>query len=345
MHLAFASAAPELVPGDTNGQPDIFVRDLQSGAVLRISVGPSGLEANGGSWTPVLSAAGTVVAFRSSASNLVPGDTNAHPDVFVHDVAIQQTVRVSVTTSGEQADKGSLLPSISADGSRVAFMSYATNMGLPPGMDEVYVRDIPAGFTEQISVSTLGEGAQHFSNFPSISADGRFVAFMSMAQNLIPNPTPNQWKVFVRDRLGCSPTIATYCTSSSTSIPGCFASIVAIGTPSLSAPQSFEIVSEPVLGGTLGVACVGVAGPDDLQIGSQGGLLCVSSFQRSIGLLTGGNPGVCEGELRLTLADLVATEPALGEPSGMAWVQFWFRDPASADGFGLSNALWFQTCP
>jgi Tol biopolymer transport system component len=82
-YVAFWSAAPNLVAGDTNGQPDVFVRDRRLQTTTRISIPSTGNEGNGGSLYPAISADGQFVAFGSSASNLVPGDTNNEPDVFV----------------------------------------------------------------------------------------------------------------------------------------------------------------------------------------------------------------------------------------------------------------------
>jgi Tol biopolymer transport system component len=98
--IAFASAASNLVPGDTNSQQDVFVHDQLTGTTTRISVGPGGVQGNDVSWQPSISADGRWVAFSSLASNLVPDDTNQAFDVFVHDRQTQTTARVSVATGG-----------------------------------------------------------------------------------------------------------------------------------------------------------------------------------------------------------------------------------------------------
>ena len=82
--IAFVSEATNLVPRDTNGHSDVFVRDRRLHTTRRVSVGPGGLQANGNSFFPETSANGNVVAFFSDAANLVPGDTNGTGDVFVH---------------------------------------------------------------------------------------------------------------------------------------------------------------------------------------------------------------------------------------------------------------------
>src|SRR5437899_279581 len=83
--VAFASVATNLVPGDTNGVKDIFVRDLTTGQTMRVSVDSAGIEGNGDSFFPSLAANERLVAFDSFATNLVPGDTNGAEDIFVHD--------------------------------------------------------------------------------------------------------------------------------------------------------------------------------------------------------------------------------------------------------------------
>src|SRR5437867_3390116 len=114
--VAFASYASNLVPGDTNGVADVFVHDRQTGITERVSVDSAGNEGNGGSSGPAISADGRFVAFASSASNLVPGDTNGVADVFVHDRQTGTTERVSVDSLGNEGNGSSANPSISADG-------------------------------------------------------------------------------------------------------------------------------------------------------------------------------------------------------------------------------------
>src|SRR5262249_31716922 len=127
----FESDATNLVPGDTNGARDIFVRDRQAGTTERVSVASDGMEANGGSGSAAVSADGRFVAFDSVASNLVAADTNRVSDGFVHDRRTGATGRVSVAADGTQANRGSrgnLLPAISADARFVAFDSDANNL-------------------------------------------------------------------------------------------------------------------------------------------------------------------------------------------------------------------------
>ncbi len=122
-YVAFTSHATNLVPGDGNGVGDIFVRDRVSGITELVSVDTNGLQANSFSWGPAISADGRHIAFQSQATNLVPGDTNAMHDVFVHDRQTGATELASVLPSGEPARRGSELPSISADGRYVVFQS------------------------------------------------------------------------------------------------------------------------------------------------------------------------------------------------------------------------------
>lgn len=177
--VAFSSNASNLVPDDTNNAYDIFVRDRKTGTTERVSVDSSGLQGDGYSQAPSISADGRFVAFRSSASNLVPDDTNQNPDIFVHDRVAGTTERVSVSSNGAEADYGSGAPSISADGRFVAFWSLATNLvdDDTNRMHDVFVRDRLIGTTERVSVDVPGASAIH-SKAP-ISANGRYVAYES----------------------------------------------------------------------------------------------------------------------------------------------------------------------
>jgi Tol biopolymer transport system component len=205
--VAFESYATDLVPGDTNGQRDIFVRDRQAGTTERVSLTADGAQAGGNSTSLSLSADGRFVAFVSG-DNLVPGDTNGVTDVFVRDRQAGATERVSVGAGGAQADEASSLPSLSADGRLVAFVSDAANLvpGDTNGQRDIFVRDRQAGATERVSLTTddtqaggaVGSSSRSLS--PSLSADGRFVTFDSVATNLVPGDTNNAPDVFVHAR-------------------------------------------------------------------------------------------------------------------------------------------------
>jgi len=202
--VAFSSDATNLVPGDTNDQTDVFVRDrcLTNGVSVagctaktqRVSVSSSGAQGSGRSLSPTLSADGRFVAFASEADDLVVGDTNEAFDVFVNDRMTGMTERVSVDSTGAQANAASLehfCPALSADGRFVAFESDATNL-VPVdtnGVTDVFVHDRLTATTDRVSVDSAGAQANDGSNFPAISADGSVVAFVSTATNLVPDDT------------------------------------------------------------------------------------------------------------------------------------------------------------
>jgi Tol biopolymer transport system component len=202
--LAFESDATNLVDGDTNGARDVFLQDsTSSGVFRRISVSSSGQQSNGASGNPAVSDDGRFVAFESSASNLVAGDTNGVSDVFLYDVVTQETRRVSVTDSGAQigcCGKAGYRPAISRAGRYVAFVSDANAVvSGRSGGQHVYVWDRATGRTvTQATVGLSGTGGG--GSTPSISLDGRFVAFQSGASDLVTGDTNSRSDVFVRDR-------------------------------------------------------------------------------------------------------------------------------------------------
>jgi Tol biopolymer transport system component len=200
--VAFESGASNLVPGDTNGVEDVFVRDRRSHTTSRVSVSSIAEQANGESFQPTISADGRLVAFTSLASDLVGGDTNGFGDVFVRDLRTHITRRVSVSTTGDQGDGDSWEPSISADGRLVAFTSWASDLvgGDTNGFGDVFVRNLRTQTTRRVSVSSAFVQGNDVSKGPSMSADGRFVAFTSEAANLVPGDTNIASDVFVRDR-------------------------------------------------------------------------------------------------------------------------------------------------
>ncbi len=202
-YLAFVSDAPNLVGGDTNASTDVFLRDRITKLTRRVSVGAGGVQANGPSYNPVISADGRFVAFASDANNLVSGDSNNAIDVFVRDLAAGVTTRVSVDSTAVQANGDSYEPALNADGSKVAFTSEAANLatGDSNGVADVFVRDRTANTTSRVSIADGVGGAQanNASGQAYLSGSGQIVAFISQATNLLTGDTNNVFDVFVRD--------------------------------------------------------------------------------------------------------------------------------------------------
>ena len=201
-YVAFSSAATNLVDGDTNDANDIFIRDRQANTTTRVSVGFDGSQANGGSDQPSLSGDGRLVAFTSTASNIVNGDVNNLRDAFVYDRQTGTAVNVSVDSNGVQGDLESSSPVLSADGKFVAYQSFADNL-IPDDQNEggdIFVRDLQANTTGRVSEYTGHFEAEGDSQRPSISADGRYVAFDSDDWDLVWGDTNDSFDVFVNDR-------------------------------------------------------------------------------------------------------------------------------------------------
>lgn len=156
--VAFESVASNLVPGDTNGESDIFLHDRQTGQTQRVSVSTAGEQGNNWIWSPSISADGRYIAFWSNASNLVNNDTNRTSDVFVHDRVTGETTRVSVSSDGQQGDLMSGYPYISASGQYVVFAAFASNLVANDtnGTMDVFVHDRQTGSTTRASISSLG---------------------------------------------------------------------------------------------------------------------------------------------------------------------------------------------
>jgi hypothetical protein len=200
---AFESASNNLVPGDTNGAREVFLRDRLMGTTERIALTSGGAEALGPSFYPSLSADGRFISFTSPAANLVPGDANGRWDTFVRDRLNGTTERVSVTTVGVEGNNDSYKSEISADGRFVAFESLASNLvaGDTNAAWDVFVHDRVTGVTELASVSTAGVQGNSTSWIASLSGDGRYAVFQSDATNLVPSDTNGAQDIFVRDRL------------------------------------------------------------------------------------------------------------------------------------------------
>lgn len=200
--VAFQSDAENLVTGDTNNYGDIFLRDTQTPLTTRVSLGMAGTQANEDSFEPSVSGDGRYVAFQSRASNLVAVDTNGRIDIFVRDTQTNVTSLVSVSTVGSQANGSSEPPVISGNGRYIAFSSDADNLvsGDNNGTYDIFVRDTVMDETSRASVSSTGMQANDGCYNPSISTNGRFVAFDSDADTLVSGDTSGYSDIFVHDR-------------------------------------------------------------------------------------------------------------------------------------------------
>ncbi|GKS60311.1 hypothetical protein YTPLAS18_38380 [Nitrospira sp.] len=226
--IAFHSFATNLVLGDTNasapggGGGDIFIYDRLKGETVRVSVtslsgteGTCAVPPAGGltcsSFDPALTYDGNLVAFGSTFTNLVSGDTNGMADIFVHNRVSKFTERVSVGPGGSEADGGSGNPGMSADGRYVVYESVATNL-LGPGNDingasDIFVYDRLTGITQLVSKDQGGNPGNWHSFTPSISGDGKMIAFWSVADNLVANDTNGVADIFVVDWQSPAPTM------------------------------------------------------------------------------------------------------------------------------------------
>lgn len=201
-YVVFESAEPDVVTGDTNRVTDVFIYDQQTKLTIRVSVSSAGAQANGGSFAPVVSRDGRIVAFESLATNLVPEDTDRHRDIFVHDRETGKTTRVSVSSQGSQANNFSQAARLSEDGRYVAFESLASNLvpGDTNGVIDVFVYDRQTKRTTRVSVASDGAQANNMSVHPMLSPDGHQVTFESFATNLSTDQAEQLKQTFIHDR-------------------------------------------------------------------------------------------------------------------------------------------------
>ncbi|MBL8776100.1 MAG: PD40 domain-containing protein [Acidimicrobiales bacterium] len=202
--VVFTSEAGNLVAHQPDHRPEVFVRDRRRGVTRLVSRAlRNGYYPNGNSYEPQITADGRLVAFSSEASNLVPGDRGRGSDVFVRDLRTATTHLVSVSKAGTQSDGSSSGPSISDDGRYVAFTSTGANLASDDLniASDIFVRDRSTGRTTAVSRSSAGALGNARSYAPSISANGRFVAFASDASNLVRHDDNGTTDIFLRDLL------------------------------------------------------------------------------------------------------------------------------------------------
>ena len=200
--VLFSSRATDLVPGDTNGQSDLFLRNLVTGTTTRVNLADDESQVEALTGGGQMSDDGRFIVFSSSDPDLVAGDTLGHADVFLRDRVAGTTTRVSVSDGEAEANDGSFSPGISGDGTRVGFTSDANNLvtGDTNGVNDVFLRDLSAGTTQRVSISTT-EGQSDFSSVgASLDQDGSVVVFQSAADDLIgANDTNGQVDIYARN--------------------------------------------------------------------------------------------------------------------------------------------------
>lgn len=171
-------------------------------AVERVSLDSLNIESNYYSYRSSVSGDGRYVAFQSLATNLVTGDTNGVSDIFVRDTQTDTTERISISSMGAQGNADSEYPSISADGRYVAFYSNASNLvtGDTNGVSDIFIHDRVLDTTTRISITSEGLQSNGHSINPSISRDGRYIAFESTSSNFYSSDNNGISDVFVYDR-------------------------------------------------------------------------------------------------------------------------------------------------
>lgn len=199
--VAFSSVADNLIPGDTNRAEDVFVHDRQTGITSLVSVNSAGEQGNSSSSGASISGDGRFIAFSSVADNLVSGDTNEVRDIFVRDRQTGITSLVSVNSAGETGNRDSQFPIISADGTEIFFNSSADNLvsGDNNEKQNIFIRELETGIISQFNPDSSVNQINSSAGIYSISGNGRFITFLSGADNLVPGEENCQ--MYIHDRV------------------------------------------------------------------------------------------------------------------------------------------------
>jgi Tol biopolymer transport system component len=342
--VAFDSAATNLVPGDTNGVTDVFLKDRKTGVITRVSVGTGGVQGNRQSRYPALSYDAAVIAFASESTNWIPGTTPFF-DVYVHDRATGATTLVSRHSSGAPSNSTSVDPDISRSGRWVVFYSYATNLVQADtnGFADVFLNDTLTGATTRLSMAPGGVEANGFSGPPALSDDGIRAAFESDASNLIAADLNGQRDVFYVDACGAPPSV--YCTGKLNSA-GCVPVLSTAGTPSAGSPAPFDLIASLVVNNKNGLLFYGLA-PASAPF--SGGIKCVQAPTKRTPL-QGSNgsapPDDCTGVFTYDFNQRIQSgvDPDLVAGTTV-YAQYYYRDPASSFNTGLTPAACFTIQP
>ncbi|MEX2193642.1 MAG: hypothetical protein WD844_00010 [Thermoleophilaceae bacterium] len=254
--VVFASGSTNLVRGDTNGVDDVFIRDLREGITRRVSLHGRRGQPNGRSGTPAISPDGRFVSFESEATDLDGHDENEVADVFLRDVSAGVTARVTESTDGDEQSSSVAAPfrqvsDVSRNGRHVVFESDASNLVEDDTNrdTDIFVSDRRGGTVERLSVSTRGLQGDNDSFAPTITPNGRFVAFQSFARNLAPSGAAQE-DIFVHDRRREATVLATVSTEGTARGP----------------EPARQLLQEPALS-TNGTVVAFISGADNLTPG------------------------------------------------------------------------------
>ncbi len=353
--VVFASRSTNLVPGDTNGLEDVFVRDLARGLTERVSVSSGGAEGDGhsgyvhttGYHYTAVSSDGRFVVFPSYATNLVPGDTNGVADAFLHDRRLGTTRRASVDSAGGESSGHSTYPVVWGGGRYVAFSSAAAELVVNDsnGVADVFVHDFVSGETALWSTDSSGGRGDLASSYPAISADGKLLAWESYATNLVAADRNDSLDTFVREFEATSAPTA-YCVAQPNSL-GCTPTISWLGGASLSSKSSFTLRASNVLNAKPGLLFYGFSAANTPL---NGGRLCVGApIKRAGATNSAGTPPPgrdCSGQLNFDFNPLVQngsrSQLVLG---AQVYAQYWSRDPGVPGQANLTDALSFELGP
>ena len=209
--VAFATNSTNLTSGDTNSVADVLIWNRSTRQSTRLSVSTAGAQSNGRSAAPAISQDGALVAFESDATNLVAGDTNAATDVFVRDRTANQTVRVSVSSTGTNSDGASFGSTIGGDGRLVGFASDATNLVAGAGnhVRGIYIRDRTTSQTTRADITSTSSPADAPSDAPKLATNGKAVVFQSASTNLTPAGVCHTTDIYARDLVAAPTTWKT----------------------------------------------------------------------------------------------------------------------------------------
>jgi len=349
LRVAFESLASNLIFGDANGERDIFVHRFDGGFTQLMTRSAVGDQSDNSSHHAEISDDGIIVLYRSEASNLVANDLNGQSDAFYGIVGQQGAFLVSASLAGTPANGSTTHVNLSPDGRYAAFRNSGNNLTpSSSGIADVYLRDLETLSTWLVSRPTGATlVANHGSSAPAVSENGAHVAFLSNATNLDLSDTNSVTDIYVRTTIEDA---TPYCDTMIT-VAGCEPSITSIGISSASADAGFNIVATDVAPDKPSLLFYGFSGRKSLPF--MGGTHCVkgstkrSLILRSVPVGAGPCDGVLTFDMNAFAAGAIPGNPqlALSVVGQTVNAQFWGRDPGSAFGVFLTNAIEYVVGP